>query len=117
MDLYHFGFKNFAFELLQHHQAVLLLCMPRNSDFFFQVQALIDGCNAWDGSLTPGVLDEEFVEPFKRRYNVGGTPTFFIFKEGKELDRRLGQHSVETLTRFAEETLGQKCRDNVKPPS
>lgn len=108
MDLYHFGFRNFEFELLQHHQAVLLLCLPRNSDYFSQVQALMGCCKAWDGSLTPGVLDEDFVEPFKRRYSVGGTPTFLIFKQGKELERRLGQHSPEALIRFAEETLGPK---------
>jgi hypothetical protein len=47
-----------------------------------------------------GVLDEEFIEPFKKQYGIGGTPTFLILAKGKEIRRMLGLADSETLGDF-----------------
>lgn len=108
MDITCLGFDNFNREVTRQDQILFLLCMPQNRDFPEQVQALVECCRRFNGRLTPGVLDEAFIEPFRCRYEVRGTPTFLIFNAGNELDRLLGLHSSEALTRFAEETLGSK---------
>ncbi len=108
MTITYLGFDNFFDEISRQDQMIFLLCMPQNNDFQEQVQALLDCCRNFEGGLTPAVLDEAFIEPFGRRYEVRGTPTFLIFNNGNELDRRLGLHCPEALTRFANETLGLK---------
>lgn len=108
MNIICLGFDNFTDAISRQDQVLFLLCMPHNNDYPEQVQALQDCCKDFDGLLIPGVVNEAFIEPFRLRYEVRGTPTFLIFKNGNELDRLLGMHSPEALVRFAEETLGSK---------
>jgi len=111
------GFDNFEQETLKNENAAILLCMNRGRGFSNQAEALCAAAKAFSERLVPLVLDEDFVEPFRLRYGIKGTPTFLIFLGGMEKGRLLGQHGQETLRRFVEESLGPStARSRVSDP-
>lgn len=39
------------------------------------------------------------------RYNIKGVPTFILFKDGKEVDRKVAATSMEAMRKFIESVL------------
>jgi len=91
---------NFADEVLLHPGPILLLCMPRGDDFSFQMRLLEDIAARRGPDLTVGLLAEEFIENFKKKLDIPGTPTFLIFSAGKEKNRMLGLADAQALDNF-----------------
>jgi hypothetical protein len=74
--------------------------MPRDEEFPQQLKVMEDIATKYGRELKVGVLEEEFIEAFKKNYSVGGTPTFLLLVEGKERGRMLGLADQEMLTRL-----------------
>ena len=89
--------EDFEREVFAEKKPVLLLCMPRDEEFPQQLKVMEDIATKYGQQLKVGVLEEEFIEAFKKNYNVVGTPTFLLLVEGKERARMLGLTDQETL--------------------
>jgi thioredoxin-like negative regulator of GroEL len=92
--------ENFEQEVIAEEKPVLVLCMPRDIEFAGQLELLEDVARQHGEDLKIGFLEEEFIDAFKKIYDVLGTPTFLIFIEGKEKRRLLGLADHETITAF-----------------
>jgi len=90
--------ENFEREVVAEKKPVLVLCMPRDTEFPKQLEVIEDIARQYSEELKVGLLQEEFIEAFKKNYEILGTPTFLILVEGKERKRLLGLADQETLT-------------------
>jgi len=90
--------ENFEQEVIVEKRPVLILCMPRDEEFPNQLKVIEAIARKYSNELKVGLLDEEFIKPFKENYSVVGTPTFLILVQGKERGRMLGLADQETLT-------------------
>ena len=90
--------ENFEQEVVTEKKPVLLLCMPRDEEFPNQLKVIENIARRYSEELKVGLLQEEFIEAFKKNYEILGTPTFLILVEGKERRRWLGLADQETLT-------------------
>jgi hypothetical protein len=52
-----------------------------------ELEELEDVATKYGRELKVGVLEEEFIEAFKKNYNAVGTPKFLLLVEGKERGR------------------------------
>jgi thioredoxin-like negative regulator of GroEL len=92
--------ENFEEEVMKEKETLLVVCMPRDEEFHKQMELIEYIAKSYNQTLKVGVLDEEFIEPFKKQYGIGGTPTFLILAKGKEIRRMLGLADSETLGDF-----------------
>jgi len=90
--------ENFEREVFAEKKPVLLLCMPRDDEFPQQLKVMEVIATKYGQELKVGVLEEEFIEVFKKNYRVVGTPTFLLLVKGKEKARILGLADPEMLT-------------------
>jgi thioredoxin-like negative regulator of GroEL len=90
--------ENFEREVIGEKKPILLLCMPRDEEFPNQLKVIEDIARQYSEELKVGLLQEEFIEAFKKNYEILGTPTFLILVEGKERGRMLGLADQEMLT-------------------
>ena len=90
--------ENFEREVVTEKKPVLLLCMPRGEEFPNQLKVIENIARKYSEELKVGLLQEEFIEAFKKNYEILGTPTFLILAEGKERRRWLGLADQETIT-------------------
>jgi thioredoxin-like negative regulator of GroEL len=90
--------ENFEQEVIAEKRPVLLLCMPRDDEFPQQLKVMEDIATKYNKELKVVVLEDGFIEAFKRNYGVVGTPTFLMMVEGKERGRVLGLADQEMLT-------------------
>jgi len=90
--------ENFEQEVVEEKKPVLLLCMHRDEEFPNQMKVIEAIASKYSDELKVGLLEEEFIEAFKKNYGVVGTPTFLVLVEGKERGRMLGLADQETLT-------------------
>ena len=90
--------ENFEQEVIAEKKPVLLLCMPRDEGFPKQLKVMEEIARKYREGLKVVLLEEEFIEAFKKNYEILGTPTFLILVEGKERRRWLGLADQETLT-------------------
>jgi hypothetical protein len=90
--------ENFEREVVTEKKPVLLLCMPRDEEFPNQLKVIEDIARTYSEELKVGLLQEEFIEAFKKNYEISGTPTFLILVEGKERGRMLGLANHRMLT-------------------
>ncbi len=81
---------NFEQEVIAEKRPVLILCMPRDDEFPHQLKVIEDIATKHGHELKVGILDEGFIDAFKKNYGVVGTPTFLLLLEGKEIGRMLG---------------------------
>jgi thioredoxin-like negative regulator of GroEL len=95
--------QNFEQEVVLEKRPVLLLCMPRDEEFFKQVEVLEDVAEMHGQALKVGVVEDEFIECFREDLGIRGTPTFLILVQGKERGRMLGLADPARLTDFISE--------------
>lgn len=97
---------NFKREVVDEERPVLVLCMPVDYDFGDQVEMLKRISHLYGNNIKVGLLEEPFIDKFKHRYDVKGTPTFLILRNGLEQDRSLGladeQMLLELISPFVE---------------
>jgi hypothetical protein len=74
------------------------------------VNIVIEAAAKYNGRLKIGLIDESFIGPFKKRYNVLGTPTFLILNQGREKNRSLGLADEQTITAL----ISEVCLQNDK---
>jgi len=94
------GMTNFTTDVLESDRPVLLLCMPRDPAYEEQIRIMAGLARQYVRPLRVGLLEQGFIGAFRQEYGVKGTPTFFIFHEGDEQGRLLGQADLETLVHF-----------------
>lgn len=90
--------ENFEQEVAAEKKPVLLLCMHRDDEFPNQLKAVEDIATKYREGLKVGLLEEEFIDAFKKRYRIVGTPTFLLLVEGEEKGRLLGLANHRMLT-------------------
>ncbi len=90
--------ENFEREVIAEKKPVLLLCMSRDEEFPKQLRVIENIAARYGEGLKVGLLEEEFIETFKKDYCIVGTPTFLLLVEGKERDRILGLADYQMLT-------------------
>ena len=91
---------NFESEVLGAQDPVLLACLHQGMEFQDQVKVLETVCRHDELNLKVRFLDQDYLDVFKGRFKIGGTPTYFIFRKGKEIGRLLGQVDRERLMSF-----------------
>lgn len=96
-QVWHISRENFEKEVLNEKRPILLMCMPIDYDFGHQVDLLKRISALYGEHLKVGLLDEACICRFKRKYNVRGTPTFIVLREGEEQDRSLGLADEQML--------------------
>jgi thioredoxin-like negative regulator of GroEL len=101
--------QNFEQEVVLEERPVLLLCMPRDEEFFKQVKVLEEAAETHGQALKVGVLEDEFIERFRQDLGIRGTPTFLILVHGKERGRMLGLADHESLADFISEFSRQQA--------
>jgi hypothetical protein len=89
--------ENFDREVMTETRPVLILCMPRDDQFPKQLKIIEEIAANHDREIKVGLVQEEFIEGFKKKYLVTGTPTILILEEGKEKGRILGLADREML--------------------
>jgi hypothetical protein len=89
---------NFDREVLAETKPLLILCMPQDDQFPEQLKIIEEIASRHNPELKVGLVQEEFIEVFKKNYEVIGTPTFLLLVEGKEKGRILGLADQEMLT-------------------
>jgi hypothetical protein len=94
------GADNFESEVLAKTIPVLVLCMPRKTAFQGQLGILDEIYKHYGNRLKMCLIEDEFIDTFKKEFNVIGTPTFIIFLDGVEEARMLGQLEKKTLEDF-----------------
>jgi hypothetical protein len=90
--------ENFEQEVVAEKKPFLLLCMPRDEEFPKQLKVIEDVATKCSEGIKVGLLAEEFIEAFRKRYSIVGTPTFLILVEGEERSRMLGLADPKMLT-------------------
>ncbi|MEW6185815.1 MAG: hypothetical protein AB1585_08765 [Thermodesulfobacteriota bacterium] len=90
--------ENFDREVMAETRPVLVLCMPRDDQFPQQLKIIEEIAANHDREIKVGLVQEEFIEAFKKKYLVIGTPTILILEGGKEKGRILGLANGEMLT-------------------
>ncbi|MBW1700922.1 MAG: hypothetical protein JRJ11_09255 [Deltaproteobacteria bacterium] len=99
------GADSFQKEVLEESRSVLVLCMHRDSEFQGQIDIIEGVCRNYGERLKVCLIEEEFIEAFKKKVNIKGTPTFMIFIGGTEKGRILGQVEQQTLEDLLSRTL------------
>ena len=97
--------ENFEQEVVGEKKPVLLLCMPRDEQFPNQLKVVEAIARKYRMEIRVGVLEEEFIEAFKKNYRVTGTPTFLLLVKGEEKGRLLGLADDWMLTTL----ISQSC--------
>ena len=92
--------ENYEQEVTLENRPVLLLCMPYNKDFNVQVKIIEDIAQRHSKELKVGLVEEAFIEAFKKNLGIQGTPTFLILVEGKEKNRMLGLADKDSIQDF-----------------
>ena len=92
--------ENFMEEVASEKKPVLLLCMPYDEEFHAQVKIIEDIAHRYQKALKVGLLEEAFLETFKKNLGIHGTPTFLIMVQGKEQNRMLGLADQDSLQDF-----------------
>ena len=90
---------------LNREKPILLLCMSRRDQNQEQLDILTNISKEYGGILEIYQLAEEFIGPLMEKLGFSGTPTFFIFSEGKEKGRLLGVADESELKDFLFRTL------------
>ncbi|MBW1782966.1 MAG: thioredoxin family protein [Deltaproteobacteria bacterium] len=100
------GLEDFDREVLKEKMPVLVLCMHRDPDFSGQLEVIHRVVTKTCGDrLKVCLLKEDSVGVFRETYGVGGTPTFLLFRGGREMSRLLGQAEPGVLKEFLSRTL------------
>ncbi len=93
----HVSTENFFKEVVNEKKPVLLMCMPVDYDFSHQLDLLEQISVQHGHCLKVGFLEESYIDRFKGMYNIKGTPTFILLREGREQDRSLGLADEQML--------------------
>jgi thioredoxin-like negative regulator of GroEL len=101
--------QNFEQEVVLEKRPVLLLCMPRDDEFYKQMKILEAVAETHGQALKAGLLEDEFIERFRQDLGIRGTPTFLILVQGKEKARMLGLADQASLTDFISEFSQQRA--------
>lgn len=115
-EIYLIREDNFEMTVMRAVNPVLILCMSYDDQHAKQVDMVSDAVSKYRWPLIIGLLDESFVGSFKKKYQVAGTPTFMIIKEGKEISRLLGLADEYMLAKMIQEAypaLGQNTNLDI----
>jgi thioredoxin-like negative regulator of GroEL len=100
--------QNFEQEVVLEKRPVLLLCMPRDEEFFKQMKVLEAVAQTHEQELKVGLLEDDFLESFRQDLGIRGTPTFLMLVKGKERARMLGLADHASLTDFVKQFFQQR---------
>lgn len=59
----------------------------------------------YNGRVKIGKLNVDRNNSISAKYNISGVPTFILFKNGKEVDRKVAAASIDELRKFIEKIL------------
>ncbi|MEN8246816.1 MAG: thioredoxin family protein [Thermodesulfobacteriota bacterium] len=97
--------NNFEAEILTRDKPVLLMCVPGGRVYAEQVRVLEQLSDRYRKMVNICCLEEDFINGFKKMYNIKGTPVFLLFYRGQEIGRMLGMTDKERLEAFLDRNL------------
>jgi hypothetical protein len=92
--------ENFNEEVASEKRPVLLFCMPFGETFPAQMKIVEDIAETYIKDIKVGVLEEAYMDTFKRNLNIHGTPTYLLMVQGMERNRMIGLMDREALIAF-----------------
>ncbi|MBR9982764.1 MAG: thioredoxin family protein [Desulfatitalea sp.] len=103
---------NYLQEVVLALKPVLVLCMPFNEEFPSQLKIVEEVASSLQNELKVGLLEEAFIDTFKKNLQISGTPTFLFMVKGKEKSRMIGLTDLQALADFV-----TTARKTVEAPS
>jgi thioredoxin-like negative regulator of GroEL len=97
--------QNYKSEIIDEKRLVLLVCLHHNERLKEQLEVLEDILNNYNTVLKICIINKDHKKAVMKHFKINGTPTYLIFKDGKEKDRILGDLDYTTLTSFIQEHL------------
>lgn len=91
---------NYNREVLSAQKPVLILCMPFNEAFPSQLKVVEAVADRFRYQLKVGLLEEAFIDTFKKNLQITGTPTFLYMEKGMEKSRMIGLADQQSLVAF-----------------
>lgn len=91
---------NYLQEVALADKPVLVLCMPFNEAFPSQLKVVEAVADQMKAVIKVGLLDEAFIDTFKKNLQISGTPTFLLMVKGKEQGRMIGLADLQMLSDF-----------------
>jgi anti-anti-sigma factor len=89
----------------------VLACLEPGADLLRQVRDLEEAEAGLKGEVDFYLAEEDCLGVLRQSYQVAGTPTFILFQDGREVDRRIGRLSQKDLEHFAiKKTLAPNAR-------
>lgn len=70
----------------------------------------------FDGKVIVGKLNVDQNPATRSMFNIGGAPTFILFKDGQALERIVGARSKKQLLDFIETALNPQSSKTSKKP-
>lgn len=92
---------------------LLLVCMGSYETYEEQVDTVRKTVAACRHTLAAGKVAEEFAVRFSGMYQVKGSPTCLVFKDGRVRDRILGFTDRDTLIDRMNLTLQSQTTNNI----
>jgi thioredoxin-like negative regulator of GroEL len=95
------------FDLIeQSGKSVLAAFMRINHGFAEQIASLREVYGDFANQLDVCLVDESSLPMVEKRFTIMGTPTYLLFRNGKELGRYLGYARPEALREFVGKHIG-----------
>lgn len=79
----------------------VLACLEPGPELLQQIRDVEEAQSQLQDSVSFYLAEEDCLDVLRQSYQVAGTPTFILFLECRELDRRIGRLSGPELVRFA----------------
>ncbi|QGY38704.1 thioredoxin [Pseudodesulfovibrio cashew] len=95
----------FDIELQSGQGPCLVAFLKRNDRYRDQMKILEEASAAYGGVFRFYLFDADYLDTALERFKVKGTPTFLLFREGREVSRLIGESDRETLGEFIESAL------------
>ena len=91
------GHDNFDLEVQKEKRTVVLACIHRSVCMIEQIAMLENVIKKFDKKLKVCLVNVDQLKPFMKRLKIEGTPTYLIYKDGREKDRIMGAVDAQAL--------------------
>ena len=98
--------------MIAESRIVILFCMPYDEAFPGQQRVIEEIAGLYKEKVKVVLPEEAFIEVFKKKLNIIGTPTLLILKRGREIARVWGEIDREPLIQILRETAKKFLKEN-----
>jgi len=99
-------------EVIQAQKPVLFALLNKDESYQDQIKALEKVIHLFNKHIKVCLGIEEFLESFFEHFGINGAPLYFLFYDGKEVQRFFGHAKTKDLIGIAE--VGVRLSKNKK---